>query len=592
MYRSYRSSGGDGGATLLLLLLMMLPVMAAVAYVGYKKYKGEDPFDFLGEDEAPTFEYKVVDGVPQLTKIEPSDCSGTEYVKKKSCHNKQTGQLLDGTTGKCGDGVEEWVLNPDASGYKAAVGSGKCESDFRPCNVVCDEPCKGDSWIEGSCMRDGVVLDGSNEDKCGQGMRTYTLDENAPDYKAALGKGTCVKNYQNACFVECPPNVVPQPACVQYTNWQDSANGCVVSQDEGAAPVGYDQSGWLERFKLALEPEKCTGEKRLTEWKTCTGPPAPVDCEGTWGPNGGWGTCTGSCGTQPSQSRTYSVTKEAAHGGTQCPYSDGETQTRNCGTIIPCPVDCEGYYTDPVCPTACGTAETTVKKNWITTKQQVGTGAACPPATEDKTCPATAVCPVDCQGYYTDPACPTACGNAASTLTKKWVTTTAQVGTGKACPPSTKSKSCPKTTVCPVDCVGYYTDPACPTACGKAASTLTKKWVTITAQVGTGKACPPSTSTKSCPATSDCPPCIWNECKDWSRDGDPCYYNRKGSISSMYWDNGMSSYELKGGCENWEMRAYDGKNYTGDYFVMERGGRKDVPGGWNDRVSSVKAVPK
>ena len=253
MYRSYRfrqSSGGDGGATLLLLLLMMLPVMAAVAYVGYKKYKGEDPFDFLGEDEAPTFEYKVVDGVPQLTKIEPSDCSGTEYVKKKSCHNKQTGQLLDGTTGKCGDGVEEWVLNPDASGYKAAVGSGKCESDFRPCNVVCDEPCKGDSWIEGSCMRDGVVLDGSNEDKCGQGMRTYTLDENAPDYKAALGKGTCVKNYQNACFVECPPNVVPQPACVQYTNWQDSANGCVVSKEDRAALVGYDQQGWQEYFKL------------------------------------------------------------------------------------------------------------------------------------------------------------------------------------------------------------------------------------------------------------------------------------------------------------------------------------------------------
>jgi hypothetical protein len=169
-----------------------------------------------------------------------------------------------------------------------------------------------------------------------------------------------------------PLTPLPQPACVQYTNWQDSANGCVVSQDEGAAPVGYDQSGWLERFKLALEPEKCTGEKRLTEWKTCTGPPAPVDCEGTWGPNGGWGTCTGSCGTQPSQSRTYSVTKEAAHGGTQCPYSDGETQTRNCGTIIPCPVDCEGYYTDPACPTACGTAETTVKKNWITTKASSG----------------------------------------------------------------------------------------------------------------------------------------------------------------------------------------------------------------------------
>ena len=367
-------------------------------------------------------------------------------------------------------------------------------------------------------------------------MRTYTLNENAPDYKAALGNGTCTKNYQSACDVECPQNVVAPPACVYSSTWQRSANGCVKSKSDRAEPVGYDESGWQEYFKLALEAENCTGQKRLSEWETCKGPPAPVNCEGTWGTDGGWGPCTGTCGTQPSQSRTYKITKEAANGGSQCPYSNGETQTRNCGTIAPCPVDCQGYYTDPACPTACGTAASTITKNWITTKQQVGTGKACPPATEDKTCPATAVCPVDCQGYYTDPACPT--------------------------------------------------------ACGKAASTLTKKWVTITAQVGTGKACPPSTSTKSCPATSDCPPCIWNECKDWSRDGDPCYYNRKGSISSMYWDNGMSSYELKGGCENWEMRAYDGKNYTGDYFVMERGGRKDVPGGWNDRVSSVKAVPK
>jgi hypothetical protein len=450
MYRSYRfrqSSGGDGGGTLLLLLLMMLPVMATVAYLGYKKYKDEGG--------VPTFEYKVVDGVPQLTKIEPSDCSGTEYVKKKSCHNKQTGELLDGTTGKCGEGVEEWVLDPNASGYKAVIGSGKCESDFRPCNVVCDEPCKGDSWIEGPCMRDGVVLDGSETDKCGRGMRTYTLDENAPDYKAALGRGTCLKSYASACDVECPANAVAPPACVYSSTWQRSANGCVVSKEDRAALVGYDQQGFQEYFKLALEAENCTGEKRLSEWETCTGPPGPVNCEGTWGPNGGWGPCTGSCGTQPSQSRTYSVTKEAAHSGSQCPYSNGETQTRNCGTIIPCPVDCEGYYTDPACPTACGTAKTTVKKNWITTKAQVGTGKACPPATQDKICPATAECPVDCEGYYTDPACPTACGTAASSLIKEWVTTTSPVGTGAVCP-SPSTKSCPATVACPSDCQGTW----------------------------------------------------------------------------------------------------------------------------------------
>nr|QBP06499.1 hypothetical protein OlV1_gene47 [Ostreococcus lucimarinus virus 1] len=415
--------------------------MTVVAYVGYKMYKGE-----------PTFEYKVVDGVPQLTRIEPSDCSGTEYVKKKSCHNKQTGELLDGTIGKCGEGVEEWVLNPDAPGYQAAIGAGKCESDFRPCSVVCDEPCKGDSWIEGPCTRDGVLLDGSEADKCGRGMRTYTLDENAPDYEEALGRGTCVKSYSSACDVECPANAVAPPACVYSSTWQRSANGCVLSKEDRAAQVGYDQQGFQEYFKLALEAENCTGEKRLSEWETCSGPPGPVNCEGTWGPNGGWGPCTGSCGTQPSESRTYSVTKEAAHGGSQCPYSNGETQTRNCGTIIPCPVDCEGYYTDPACPTTCGTAASTVTQNWVTTKQQVGTGAACPPSTKTKSCPATVPCPVDCEGYYTDPACPTACGTAASSLIKGWVTTTSPVGTGAVCP-SPSTKSCPATAPCPVNCV-------------------------------------------------------------------------------------------------------------------------------------------
>ena len=451
MYRNYRfrqPSGGGGGGALLFLVLIMLPVMAALAYLGYRKYKGEDG--------VPVFEYKVVDGIPQLTQIESSDCTGTEYVKKKACHNKQTGELLNGTAGKCGDGVEEWVLNPDAPGYQAAVGTGKCESDFRPCNVICDEPCKGDSWIEGPCMRDGVVLDGSEADKCGLGMRTYTLDENAPDYEAALGRGTCTKNYQSACTVECPANAVAPPACVYASTWQRSANGCVVSKEDRAAPVGYDQQGWQEYFKLALQAENCTGEKRLSEWETCTGPPGPVNCEGTWGPNDGWGPCTGSCDTQPSQSRTYSVTREAAHGGSQCPYSNGETQTRNCGTIVPCPVDCEGYYTDPACPTACGQAASTINKDWITTKAKVGTGAACPPSTSTKSCPATAACPVDCQGYYTDPACPTACGQAASTLTKQWFTTVPQVGTGAACPPSTSTKSCPATAVCPSDCQGQW----------------------------------------------------------------------------------------------------------------------------------------
>ena len=64
----------------------------------------------------------------------------------------------------------------------------------------------------------------------------------------------------------------------------------------------------------------------------------------------------------------------------------------------------------------------------------------------------SSVTPVDCKGSYTDPPCPTGCGKPASTVIKQWVTTTAQAGSGAACPPSTQNKSCPATNPCPVDC--------------------------------------------------------------------------------------------------------------------------------------------
>ncbi len=513
---------------MLVVLFILLLMCAIIASLGYYTYTVVSPSG-IGPTTTPIYRFEMVDDKPVITQIEPSNCKGDTYVKKKSCHNRQTGDLLDGTANKCGDGVEEWILDPDASGYQRAIGNGTCESDFRPCNVVCDTPCEGATWIEGACIRDGVVLDGSETDKCGRGMRTYTLDENAPDYVASTGRGTCTKTYSSACDVECPQNAVAPPACVYSSTWQKSANGCVVSKEDRASPVGYDQNGWQESFKLALEAENCTGEKRLSEWETCKGPPAPIDCVGTWGPNDGWGPCIGSCGTQPSQSRTYTVTTIAQNGGGACPYEDGKVETKSCGTVVTCPVDCAGRWIDTACPTACGTPASTVVKTWYTTTYPQGTGKACP-APDDpeaqKSCPATAPCPSDCEGYYDDPACPTACGTAASTLTKQWNTTTPAVGTGTC--PSPSAKSCPATAACPSNCTGYWTDPPCPTACGRAASTVTKTWNVQNPAVGTGTC--PSPSTKSCPATAACPSnCVGS----WVANGNP-YETGSGGCSGRW----------------------------------------------------------
>jgi hypothetical protein len=309
---------------------------------------------------------------------------------KTSC--SRNGIILDGTENKCGPGKEEWVLDPDAPGFEMAIGTGSCPVDYRDCEVICDKPCKGATWIESNCTRDGVILDGSETDKCGRGMRTYTLDESASDYVASVGRGVCMKTYSSACDIECPQNAVAPPACVYSSTWQKSANGCVVSKDDKARQVGYDEDGWQESFKLALEAENCTGEKRLSEWETCKGPPAPVDCVGTWGPNDGWGTCTGPCGTQPQQTRKYTVTREAKNGGKVCPYENGKEETKNCGTIVMCPSDCEGYYTDPPCPTQCGQPTTTLSKSYVITKNPYGSGRICP-TPSSKTCPSTTPCP-------------------------------------------------------------------------------------------------------------------------------------------------------------------------------------------------------
>jgi len=59
--------------------------------------------------------------------------------------------------------------------------------------------------------------------------------------------------------------------------------------------------------------------------------------------------------------------------------------------------------------------------------------------------------PLDCDGHYNDPKCPTECGKKASSIPKQWITTTAPKGRGKACP-SGESKECPATTPCPEDC--------------------------------------------------------------------------------------------------------------------------------------------
>ena len=267
--------------------------------------------------------------------VEPKDCEGTQWIKQQEC--SLNGKPMDGTEGSCGPGKEIWILDPTHSEFKPATGGGKCEPEERDCSVDCPKPCEGDTWIEGSCVRkeikDGAiietVLDGT-EGKCGDGITTFNLDKTAPDYKPAVGTGSCVVEKGGACNVPCP---VPEPPkCVEYApGWQNNDMGCVRSQSD-LRSVRCGQKGTKNQYRIPLDPKNCP---ELTRWVDCEGPPCPVNCEGSWS---AWSAPKSDepCGVQPYRERIFTITKKASHGGYACDYPDGDSERRNAGTPKPC----------------------------------------------------------------------------------------------------------------------------------------------------------------------------------------------------------------------------------------------------------------
>jgi len=169
------------------------------------------------------------------------------------------------------------------------------------------------------------------------------LDTSAPDYVAPIGAGTCQTSFKNVCTVACPQGVRPETSCVDYATPQKSANGCVVSQMPGARLVTYDEPGFQEWFRLPEDTDApgCQEKDHMDSWWVpCTGPPKPVNCEGTWGPDGGWGECVseGVCEVQTQKTRTFTRTLDAKHGGTcNFPADEAkETSVVGCPLLGPC----------------------------------------------------------------------------------------------------------------------------------------------------------------------------------------------------------------------------------------------------------------
>ena len=213
--------------------------------------------------------------------------------------------------------------------------------------------------------------------------------------------------------------------------------------------------------------------------------PTPVNCAGSWS---GFGTCTKSCGGG-TESQTYSVTTAAANGGTACPATHGQVETRTCNTQA-CPVNCVGSWSGfGACSKSCGTG--TQSQTYIVTTAAANGGSACPAThgqVNTQTCN-TQAC-VNCVGSWSGfGACSKSCGGGTQSQTYS-VTTAAGPG-GSACPHANgqvNTQTC-NTQGCPVNCVGSWSGfGACSKSCG--GGTRSQTYTVTTAAANGGSACP------------------------------------------------------------------------------------------------------
>lgn len=278
------------------------------------------------------------------------DCSGTEYIIQKPC--SRNGIVLDGLSDETsGAGFETHVLDKNHEGFVRQLGDGVCPPKLVECNVDPPKPCSGNTWLDAMCVRldvngNEVILEDGNADRCGDGILKQTLDTNAPDYEPATQGGLCTFERSGACQKTCPE--AQPPACnYPVEGWQMNDLGCVKSRND-LRPVGCGETGEIQLYKAAtMNTEYC---KNLTKWQSCTMQACPQDCEGSWSD---WEPNPDACDVQPSESRIYSITKEAV-GNTQygygkpCEEIHDKVETRSRQEVIqPCCTQ-TGSWTGPI----------------------------------------------------------------------------------------------------------------------------------------------------------------------------------------------------------------------------------------------------
>ena len=152
----------------------------------------------------------------------PKPCEGDTWIDTGTCIRKEydtAGNLkeivLDGTKGKCGEGITTFNLDKTAPDYKPLIGSGSCPvTKSGACNVPCPEPeppkCNNyTGWVENTGL--GCVVTENSQIKvaCGQkGKKMF--------YNIATNPAECPELIK---WEECTGAPCPIDCEGSWSNW-------------------------------------------------------------------------------------------------------------------------------------------------------------------------------------------------------------------------------------------------------------------------------------------------------------------------------------------------------------------------------------
>ena len=284
--------------------------------------------------------------------------------------------------------------------------------------------------------------------------KTYKVTKNASNG----GSGCPYSNNHKSCTT----SGCSQP--VDCAGYWTSYGGCSGEDDSDRGDLREDrrslQSTKNERCRTYKVTKNAAhngaGCPYSNNYRQCTtsGCSQPVNCVGAWG---AYGSCHKS-GSTNRRCRYYKHTKSAAHGGSGCPYANNYKQCTTGGCAQP--VNCVGAWG------AYGSCyhQSSNHKNYRCryykyTKSAAHNGYGCPYANNYKQC-TTSGCsqPVDCAGYWGGyGSCYHQSSNHKNYRCRYYKYTKSAAHNGYGCPYANNYKQC-TTSGCsqPVDCAGYW----------------------------------------------------------------------------------------------------------------------------------------